>query len=65
MAGISLSYVIRKDQTPNLQGHPDRDQLANAATPLTGSKYTQDSQMVHQIILRNIAEDSDAYIRLK
>ena len=65
MVGIPLSYVIRENHAPNINGHTDWDQLANAATPLTGAKYTQDSRMVHQIILRNIAEDSDAYTYIK
>ena len=65
MVGIPLSYVIRDNNVPNINGHTDWDQLAMAATPLTGPKYIQDSRMVHQIILRNIAEDSDAYTYIK
>ena len=63
--GVALSYIIRSDEVPEYDGHQDWDQLANAAAPLRGAKFAQDSRIVHQIIFRNIAEESDAYTYVK
>ncbi len=63
--GIPLSYVIRSEEESTYEGHASWDQLAVAASPLRGAKFAQDSRIVHQIIFRNIAEESDAYTYVK
>ena len=63
--GIVLKYVIWKDDAPVLLANVEWEEMAIAAVPLQGNKYKQDRKLVHQIILRNIAEDSDAYTYLK
>ena len=63
--GIPLSYVIRMNG-PRLYD-PDASFETNAitATEITGPEFAQDAQTVHQIILHNVHEDSDAYTYIK
>lgn len=63
--GTPLSYVIRGNEQPEYDELDDWDKLYISASPLHGAKFTQDSRTVHQIIFRNIAEDSDAYTYVK
>jgi hypothetical protein len=64
-AGVPLSYVIRQNTDPILNGHPDWETKVIAAAPLTGREFTIDAASVHNIILNNIGADSDAYIWIK
>ena len=63
--GVPLSYVIREDDDP--QDDPDFtwDERFEYSVVLEGPEYSIDRRTVHQIILRNVAEDSDAYTYIK
>ena len=67
--GVPLTYIIREKDEPTIEAPDDAedewDWLSVAATPLEGKKYIQDRKLVHQIIIRNVADDSDAYTYLK
>ena len=64
--GVPLTYVIRKIELPAVED-PDwtYSEMAINLAPLRGEMFTQDARTVHQIILRNIHEDSDAFAYLK
>ena len=64
-AGIPLSYVIRENEDPILEGHPDWETKVIAAAPLSGSVFKIDTATVHNLILNNIGAESDAYIWIK
>jgi hypothetical protein len=63
--GIALSYVIRQDDTPDLSEQDTWDMKAMLGAPHTGTKFNQDKLTVHNIILRNVAEGSDAFTYMK
>ena len=63
--GIPLLYVIRPVDAPTAIGHANWEEKAINMAPLMGTDYRQDIATVHQIIVRNIAEDSDAYTYIK
>ena len=63
--GIALSYVIREDGDPNLADQETWEHKAMLAAPHKGNAYLQDKLMVHNIILRNIADGSDAFTYVK
>jgi len=63
--GVPLTYVIRENDAPDLLGHQTWEAKAIAATTLRGREYVRDATTVHQIIIRNITEDSDAYTYVK
>ena len=63
--GIALSYVIRKDNTPDPTVHQPWESKANLAAHHDGSAYDQDKLMVHNIIIRNIADGSYTYTYVK
>ena len=65
--GIPLSYVIRENDDQQLLNNAEAswDEKFVSAVSLTGPEFNIDKMTVHQIILRNVAEDSDAYTYLK
>ena len=63
--GISLSYVIREDDDPNLADQETWEYKAMLTAPHKGNAYPQDKLTVHNIILRNITDGSDAFTYVK
>ena len=63
--GIALSYVIREDGDPNLADQETWEHKAMLAAPHKGNEYLQDKLTVENIILRNIADGSDAFTYVK
>ena len=62
---ITLDYVIRKNDTPDLSDHANWEERARLAAPHAGNTYRLDTLAVHGVILRNISESSDAYTYVK
>ena len=58
---IVPSYVIRKDDTPDTTGLQPWESMGTLAAHHDGSRYDKDKLTVHNIIIRNIADISDAY----
>ena len=54
--GITLSYVIRENDSPDQTERDNWEEKAVLSVPLNGILYNQDNLMVHNIILRNIAD---------
>ena len=63
--GVPLSYVIRHDDDADDDPTLSWDEKFEYAVLLQGPEYTIDKRTVHQIIIRNVAEDSDAYTYIK
>ena len=63
--GITLSYVIREDDDPNLADQETWEHKAILVAPHKGNAYLQDKLTVHNIILRNITDGSDAFTYVK
>ena len=63
--GIPLSYVIRENDAPDQTERNTWEENAVLEVPLTGRLYKQDNLTVHNIILRNIADTSDALTYVK
>ena len=64
-SGIALSYVIRENDAPDLTEQVTWETKANLRAPHAGSAYIQDKLTVHNIVLRNIADGSDAFTYVK
>ena len=62
---IALDYVIRQNDTPDLSDQANWEERARLAYPHAGNTYRLDTLAVHWVILRNIAESSDAYTYVK
>jgi hypothetical protein len=60
--GVPLSYVIRAQEAPDLNGLGQLtwEESAVLGAPLAGLEYHADRMTVHLFILNNIGEDSDA-----
>ena len=63
--GIPLYYVIRENNIPDQIEHNTWEEKAVLAVPLTRILYNQDNLTVNNIILRNIADASDAFTYVK
>ena len=63
--GIAISYVIREDDDPNLADQETWDHKAMLAAPHEDNAYLQDKLTVHNILLRNIVDGSDAFAYVK
>ena len=66
--GISLSYVIRINTTPDPIGTPEHtnwERKVMAITTIPSPECRIDSRIVRQILSRNISEDSDVYTYVK
>ena len=63
--GIALTYVVRDEDQPILTDQHTWEEKARLSAILDGLEYLQDRKTVHQMILRNITDDSDAYTNVK
>ena len=63
--GVPLTYVIRENDEPVYDEELDYDEAVIEAVALEGEEFKIDTRTVHQIILRNVHEDSDAYTYIK
>ena len=63
--GIALDYVIRQNDTPDLSNQANWKERARLEAPHAGNTYSLDTLSVNGVILRNIAENSDAYTYVK
>ena len=63
--GVPLTYVIRKEEAPIYDPDiPYEDNIIDAVA-LTGESFKNDARLVHQIILRNASEESNACTHVK
>ncbi len=63
--GIPLTYVIREEEKPSIDKDLPFHKIVILAATLKGPKFEIDARTVHQIILQNVHEDSDAYTYVK
>ena len=63
--GVPLTYVIREDDAPKQDSSLTWDEKFELSVTLVGPEFNIDRKTVHLIILRNVAEDSDAYTYIK
>ena len=59
--GVPISYVTRNIATPTVVGFATWEEKVIGASPITGRNFKQDAKMVHNIILKNLSENSEAY----
>ena len=62
--GAPITYVIREEEEAVFDEEVPYDEAIIQAVRLDGEDYKIDAQLVHQIILRNVHEDSNAYSTL-
>ena len=60
-----MTYVIRKNEESHFDPNTSYDKAIIHAAALTGPKFDIDARSVHQMILYNVYEDSDAYAYIK
>ena len=60
-SGVPLSYVIREQEEPEFDFDMSYDEAVIQAVALEGDEFRLDAQTVHQLIISNVVEDSDAY----
>ena len=63
--GVPISYVIWEDAVANYDASLPYEQAVIQAVEVAGPKFAVDARTVHQIILNNVHEDSDAYTYIK
>ena len=63
--GVPLNYIIRKDVVPHIDPSIPYDEAIIQGVAMDGPAFKIDARTVHQIILRNVHENSDAYVYLK
>ena len=63
--GIALSYVIIEDDDANLSDQETWEHKDMLAAPHEGNTYLQDKLTIHNIILCNISDRSDAFTYVK
>eukprot|EP00980_Cylindrotheca_fusiformis_P022724 scaffold9646_cov133-Cylindrotheca_fusiformis.AAC.7 len=63
--GVPLSYVIRENDEPEFDETVPFDEAVIKAAKLTGENFKFDAHIVHQLILKNLSEDSDAYTYIR
>ena len=63
--GVPLTYVIREDVIPYFDPNAPYDDAIIQGCLMSGPAFKIDAHTVHQIIHRNVHEDSDAYTYLK
>ena len=63
--GIPFSYISRENDAPDQTERDIWEEKSVLAVPLTGRLYKQDNLTVHNIILCNIADASDAFTYVK
>ena len=60
-SGVPLSYVIHKQEEPDFDFDMSYDEAVIQAVALEGDEFRLDARTVHQLIISNVVEDSDAY----
>ena len=63
--GVPLNYVIRRVAEPSFNIELSYEEAIIQAVPLVGEEFRVDARTVHQLILKNVSEDSDAYTYIK
>ena len=63
--GAPLSYVIRENEMASYDDSLPYAEAIIEAVPLSGDKFRLDAKTVHQLILKNVQEDRDAYTYIK
>ena len=63
--GITLDYIIRHNDMPDLSDQANWEERDRLTAPHTGNTYRLDALNVHGVFFRNIAESSDAYTYVK
>eukprot|EP00546_Thalassionema_frauenfeldii_P004541 CAMPEP_0178917842 /NCGR_PEP_ID=MMETSP0786-20121207/13484_1 /TAXON_ID=186022 /ORGANISM="Thalassionema frauenfeldii, Strain CCMP 1798" /LENGTH=274 /DNA_ID=CAMNT_0020591463 /DNA_START=123 /DNA_END=948 /DNA_ORIENTATION=+ len=63
--GAPIVYVIREEEKANFDQILDYEDALIQALILEGPEFKVDARTVHQIILKNVHEDSDAYTYIK
>ena len=63
--GIPLTYVIRENDNPAFNKDVPFDKSVILGTAINDEAFSQDAQVVHQIILHNVPENLDAYTYIK
>ena len=63
--GVPLTYILRKEETPVYDPDIPYEENIIDAVALTGESFKNDARLVHQIILRNASEESNAYTHIK
>ena len=63
--GVPLTYTQRVDEAPFYDENLTYKEAIIRAVELQGPKFDIDARTVHNLILKNIHEDSDAYVYLK
>ena len=64
-AGAALTYVIRADEAPIFDEDISYEEAIIQALHLDTEDFKIDARTVHQLILLNVHEDSDAYTYIK
>ena len=59
--GVPLNYVTRTVATPTVAGFTTWEEKVIGASPLNGRDFKQNAKMVHNIIMKNLSETSEAY----
>ena len=63
--GVPLIYVIRKNADPNCDEEIlCEDNIFNAVA-MSGESFKNDTRLVHQIMLKNVSKESNAYTYIK
>ena len=63
--GVTLNYVVRDIDTSTFDVSVTYDEAIIQAVAVNGPRFLVDARTVHQIIINNIVEDSDAYTYVK
>ena len=63
--GIGINYVIRQNDMTDLSNQPNWEKSSRLADPHAENIYRLDALAIHDVILRKIAESSDAYTYVK
>ena len=61
-SGVPLSYVICEQEEPDFDFDMSYDEAVIQAVALEGDEFRLDARTVHQLIISNVVEDSDAYM---
>ena len=61
VTGVPISYVTRSNANPTLIGFATWEEKVIAASPIVGRDFKQDAKTVHNLIMKNLSENSEAY----
>lgn len=65
LKGVPLTYVVRPIEAQNFDEFVPYEDAVIQGVPLDGPEFVHDARIVHQIILHNVPENSDAYTYIK